>query len=89
VDARLYQLHLQAGLISGRDKTCATKHAYEAEESALQAANAHNRWQKRRHDVEPYPCAFCAKWHIGRIMPVAILEAICAQRGGPAHPGFS
>jgi hypothetical protein len=78
MEKRLHDLHLQAGLASGREKTCGQKTAYETEEHASRSAAAHNRWAKRKHDVEPYPCAFCHKWHIGGIMPVELLEAIAA-----------
>jgi hypothetical protein len=82
MDRRLYDLHLRAGQISGREKTCGKKTAYQTEEQALLAAAAHNRWAARRHDVEPYPCAFCQQWHIGGIMPVEVLEAIVAGTKG-------
>jgi hypothetical protein len=78
MDQRLYELHWRAGLVSGREKTCGKKTTYESEDLATQAAAAHNRWSKRRHDVEPYPCAYCRKWHVGKIMPLALLEAIAA-----------
>ncbi|WP_020469764.1 hypothetical protein [Zavarzinella formosa] len=78
MDQRLHELHLHAGLVSGREKTCGKKMAYQSEELAVRAATAHNRWDKRRHDVEPYPCAFCQNWHVGNIMPLALLEAIAA-----------
>jgi hypothetical protein len=76
MEQHIYELHLRAGLISGREKTCGKKTAHETEELAINAAEAHNRWEKRRHDVEPYPCAFCRKWHIGGIMPISLLESI-------------
>jgi hypothetical protein len=76
MEERLYQLHQEAGRVCGRETTCGKKHGYETEEEAGRAAEAHNRWEGRRHDVEPYPCYFCAMWHIGRIMPEAILEEI-------------
>ncbi len=79
MDQRLYDLHLQAGQLSGREKTCGKKAPYASEALAEQAAEAHNRWKERKHDVEPYPCAFCHQWHIGGIMPLSLLEAIAAS----------
>jgi hypothetical protein len=76
MDERIKQLHLEAGHKSGREKTCGKKNAFVTEEAAQKAANTHNRWKERRHDVEPYPCAFCHEWHIGNIMPIELLEAI-------------
>jgi hypothetical protein len=76
VDARLHELHLQAGRVAGQERTCGKKQAYATEELAGAAAAAHNRWTERRHDVEPYPCAFCGSWHVGRIIPVELLEAM-------------
>lgn len=74
MDPRLHNLHLQAGRLSGEAKTCGKKARYLSEDQALTAAASHNRWKERRHDVEPYPCAFCEQWHIGGIMPLAVLE---------------
>jgi hypothetical protein len=88
MDERLYNLHLRAGLVSGREKTCGKKTAYAAEDEAVRASVAHNRWEKRRHDVEPYPCAFCKQWHIGRVMPIELLESIAAGGESPGEaPG--
>ncbi|GEM_PF-4998167 len=80
MDTTLYNLHLRAGQICGKDKTCAGKKPFDEEDAAQRAANAHNRWEGRRHDVEPYPCAFCEQWHIGRIMPIAELEAFITEK---------
>jgi hypothetical protein len=74
MDSRIHQLHLQAGKKAGEERTCGSKNAFETEENAQKASDAHNKWKERRHDVEPYPCAFCHKWHIGKIMPVEVLE---------------
>lgn len=76
MDERLYNLHLEAGRIAGQERTCGKKNAFADEPAAQKAADAHNRWDKRRHDVEPYPCAFCNQWHIGNKMPVEVLEQI-------------
>ena len=76
MDEKIKQLHLNAGQIAGREKTCGKKNSFETEEKAQKAADSHNRWKERRHDVEPYPCFFCQKWHIGNIMPLELLEAM-------------
>ncbi len=83
MDSRLYDLHLQAGRLSGEAKTCGRKARYLSEEIALAAASSHNLWKERRHDVEPYPCAFCGQWHIGGIMPIALLEAMAGEPVAP------
>jgi hypothetical protein len=85
VDQRLHDLHLRAGQLSGREKTCGRKTPYASEGLALAAAEAHNRWQERKHDVEPYPCAFCQQWHIGGIMPLSLLEAMAASTADPSE----
>jgi hypothetical protein len=87
MDERLYELHLRAGRICGQEKTCGGKHAYEGEAEAERAAEAHNRWAERRHDVEPYPCAFCRKWHIGRVIPPEAMEAMEAIIAGASGDG--
>jgi hypothetical protein len=76
MDPRLYDLHLKAGEVCGREKTCGRKNRYADEDRAAVAAAAHNRWKERRHDVEPYPCVFCQQWHVGNVMPTEVLEAI-------------
>lgn len=73
----VYNLHLRAGELSGVERTCGKKNSFLTEEAAQKAANAHNRWDKRKHDVEPYPCFFCKTWHIGNIMPIERLRSIC------------
>ena len=70
----IYKLHLIAGRNAGIEKTCGNKNKFENIEDAQRAANAHNHWEKRNHDVEPYPCFFCETWHIGRIMSLDELE---------------
>jgi hypothetical protein len=79
METYIYELHLRAGLISGQERTCGKKAAHATEALAVKAAEAHNRWENRRHDVEAYPCAFCHQWHVGGIMPVSVLESICAM----------
>ncbi len=80
MDAEIAKLHIAAGLKSGQEKTCGKKTAFADEASAQKAAGAHNRWEKRRHDVEPYPCAFCQKWHIGGIMPIEVLRSFAESK---------
>ena len=79
MDERIQQLHLIAGRAAGIEKTCGKKNKFVTLEAASKAAESHNRWKDRRHDVEPYPCAFCLQWHIGNIMPVTLLEQIAAE----------
>lgn len=72
----LLNLHLEAGRRVGQEKTCGKKTKYADEAAGIKAAASHNKWEKRRHDVEPYPCAFCNQWHVGQIMPVELLKQI-------------
>jgi hypothetical protein len=72
----IHKLHMEAGQICGKQKTCGKKHAYADEETATRGAAAHNRWEKRSHDVEPYPCAFCSSWHVGGIITEKQLRQI-------------
>lgn len=74
MEQELYNLHINAGLKAGEEKTCGKKTKYADETAANKAAQSHNKWEKRRHDVEAYPCAFCKQWHIGGIMPREVLE---------------
>lgn len=74
MNKELYDLHLKAGLKAGLEKTCGKKNKYSSFNSAVKAADSHNKWKDRRHDVEPYPCAFCQLWHVGNIMPIEILS---------------
>ena len=76
MDAKLRELHRKAGIACGKFNTCGTKKGYSTEEIALKFATSHNKWEKRKHDVEPYPCAFCGLWHIGRIMSEEELLAL-------------
>jgi hypothetical protein len=89
MEPQLYQLHLDAGLRCGRARTCGTKQPYESELDAERAAAAHNRWKERRHDVEPYPCAFCEKWHVGRVMAMEELEGLIAKLPRPDFDGMA
>lgn len=78
MEQSLYDLHINAGQKAGEEKTCGKKTRYATEETATKAAQSHNKWEKRRHDVEPYPCAFCQQWHVGGIMPREVLEKFLA-----------
>ena len=84
MDKELYDLHLKAGLVSGQKKTCGKKRRFASEALAKEAADALSSWENRTHDVEPYPCAFCSNWHIGGIMPIAVMEAMIASSPEPA-----
>ena len=46
--------------------------------AAEKAAAAHNQWDKRKHDVQAYPCFFCDHWHVGGIMTIEELKAVIA-----------
>jgi len=79
MDKELYNLHLKAGNICGKERTCGVKQAYHTEREAEKGAMFHNNRSNSRHIVEPYPCAFCNKWHIGRVMSTKRLENICLK----------
>ena len=79
MDQEIYDLHIAAGRASGQNSTCGRKQAYETEEDAARAAVHHNQWKGRHHDVEPYPCAFCEKWHLGRVMPIEVLRKFVGE----------
>lgn len=74
----LRALHVAAGRLAGRDRTCGKKIAYEFEGSALNAAFAMNHKPTTRKTLEAYPCAFCEKWHVGRQMSVEELRTAVA-----------
>jgi hypothetical protein len=74
MDASLYQLHVNAGLKAGKERTCGAKVNYQSEESAQRAADQMNAKPKTRNLLEPYPCPFCQGWHIGRKMPLEELQ---------------
>lgn len=76
MEQELHQLHLIAGQKAGQEKTCGKKIKHATEEAAKVAAASHNKWEGRRHDVEPYPCFFCNQWHIGNIMPLEVLKSV-------------
>lgn len=67
-------------LLSGKDRACTGKHVYETLEDAERAASAHNRWDGRDHDVEPYQCPHCHKFHKGRKMAELVESLIALAR---------
>lgn len=81
MDESLYNLHLEFGKASGIESTCGKKTKFSTEEKAIKAATHHNQWDKRRNDVEPYPCFFCKEWHIGKIIPLEILKNATLNQG--------
>jgi hypothetical protein len=70
----LQNLHLEAGLKIGKDKTCGNKINYGSEDTAVIAAEKMNQKPNTRNTLEAYPCAFCNGWHIGREMSRSELE---------------
>ncbi len=75
MDDAIQFLHLVAGKRCGREATCGTKIDYKSEASGQRAAEA--MMAKGSKELEPYPCAFCDGWHIGRKMTEEELLAIC------------
>jgi hypothetical protein len=78
VTPELHALHIAAGRLAGRDRTCGTKIGYGSEESAMKAVDSMNRKVTTRKPLEAYPCAFCDKWHVGRKMSDEELRAAAA-----------
>jgi hypothetical protein len=76
---RLRLLHLAAGLRCGEQYTCGKKVKYGTEKSANKAAIAMNKKPTTRNELEPYPCPFCEKWHVGRKMSEKELERLAKQ----------
>ncbi len=77
MDDTLFNIHMKAAEAVGKDKACRNKTGFQTETAAYKAADAHNRWEGRKHDVEVYPCPFCRLWHLGGIWPVEkMLETI-------------
>ena len=62
--------HLAVGALMNRDFVCGGKIDYKSPESATRAAVAMNKKTDRPgyHVLEPYPCAYCGGWHVGRQM---------------------
>jgi hypothetical protein len=75
MNENLYQLHLKAGFIIGKEKTCGNKINYTKEEKAVRAAEKMNNKNNTKNTLEAYPCAFCNGWHIGREMSILELES--------------
>lgn len=72
MDSKIVELHKKAGFKCGKEHTCGKKIDYKSETSAQKAADSLNKKTERPnyHDLEPYPCAFCNGWHIGRKMTI-------------------
>lgn len=70
----IFDLHILAGKAAGIERTCGKKIGYSTEESAAKAAESMNKKPTTRNRLEPYPCAFCSKWHIGREMSLDELK---------------
>ena len=79
----LHAMHIAAGIAAGRDRTCGKKVGYTSEASAQAGADAMNRKPGTRNVLEAYPCAFCARWHVGRKMSEAELAAASAAKESP------
>ncbi len=68
--------------ITGKESACEGKANYATQDDAERPAAAHNRWEKRQHDVEAYHCPFCEKWHKGRVASPAVLSLLSICTGG-------
>ena len=79
MDEETFQLHINAGLKAGLDKTCGKKIAYPTEDSARRAADEMNAKPTTVKMLEAYPCAFCDKWHVGRMMSPEELRSYVKQ----------
>lgn len=66
MDDVLYEKHIRAGLVAGRDRTCGKKVDFKSEATAVKVAVKLSA--KYGEEKEGYPCAFCAGWHVGRKM---------------------
>lgn len=81
MDEELKQLHINAALKAGEERSCGKKIDYKSEETASKAAVSINKKGKARNELEPYPCPFCNGWHIGKVMPKDILEKFLEDSG--------
>lgn len=79
MEQELYDLHLQVGKLCGEDRTCGKKIKYDSEEFAGKASASLNKSKNKKHECEPYPCAFCEKWHIGGVMPIEKLRSFLSS----------
>jgi len=76
--AKLYRLHIPAGIARGKKRTCRNKINYYTIETAQKAAI--NISKKLGKELEPYPCAFCEEgWHIGRKMSLKELSNLAGN----------
>jgi RNA processing factor Prp31 len=71
----IQKLHIQAGLVIGKDKTCGKKINYTNEDKAAQYAEKMNSKASTRNTLEGYPCVFCRGWHVGKEMSRSELES--------------
>lgn len=73
MEKEIYDLHINAGFICGKEHTCGNKINYGSEETATKSAEKMSiKYQK---EMEAYPCAFCNGWHIGRKMSIEELKS--------------
>lgn len=83
MDPYIHSLHIKAGTLAGVERTCGVKQRYPTEESASRASTAMNKKPTTRKELEPYPCAFCGLWHVGRKMSMAELETAAVSSPEP------
>ena len=67
------QLHLKAAWYLGRERSCGKKVRHPTYEDAKYIADKHN-YTNADKMIEAYPCPFCKKWHVGRMMSREELE---------------
>lgn len=66
-------LQMLVGITCGQEQSCGIKASHEDEDDAEVAAlrlNARgpNKLNGKSHQVGPYPCGWCLRWHVGRLM---------------------
>jgi hypothetical protein len=71
----IQKLHIQAGLVIGKEKICGKKTNYATEDKAADYAEKMNSKASTRNTLEGYPCAFCQGWHVGKEMSRSELES--------------
>lgn len=81
MEEEIKRLHLKVGAMMNPARACGKKVDYRSEETASKAAEAMNARVNREgyHELEPYPCAHCGGWHIGRKMPIEELRSYEAE----------
>lgn len=80
MDEETKRLHLTVGAMMNPTRACGKKVDYKSEETATKAADAMNgKSRPGYHELEPYPCAHCGGWHIGRKMPIEELRSYEAE----------